>query len=57
LDYDLVTREDLTDPWTYSSGDYETGTNAVPAGFDVITNSIDITGTPELFLNLEVTEN
>ena len=57
LEYALKTKGDLvTDPWA-TGGTSETGTNAAHAEFDVITNSADITSTPELFLNLEVTEN
>ncbi len=56
LVYDFKTKDDLVvDSWT-SRGDSETGTNAVSAEIDEITNSVDITEDSEMFLNLEVTE-
>ncbi len=58
LTYDLNVKGDLVlDPWTSTGGAYETGTNAISAEINVITNSADITGVPGLFLNLEVTED
>ena len=58
LTYDLQAKGDLVaDPWTTTGGAYETGTSVIDVEFDAVTNSADITGTPELFLNLEVTEN
>ena len=57
LVYDLQAKGDLVvDPWTSTGGTFETGTNAINAEFDMITNSTATTN-PELFLNLEVTEN
>lgn len=58
LTYDLQYNTDLiSSPWLSTEGTNETGYSTINSEFDMVTNSFDATGTPTLFLNLEITEN
>ncbi|RKX47597.1 MAG: hypothetical protein DRP64_00555, partial [Verrucomicrobia bacterium] len=57
LTYGLKVSVDLSGTWTDSGTAYETASVAIDSEFDSVTNKIDITGIPQGFLQLEITEN
>ena len=59
LVYDLQYRTNLVTQvtWASTGGFFETGTSTIDSEFEAVTNAVDTTGIPELFLNLEITEN
>jgi len=57
MEYGLSYKADIasTNDWIYVGGAWETGTNAVDAEYEAITNEVDISAVGNAFLRLEIT--